>query len=202
MWSWNFLRGHKDQIKRRQGTNIFRQSTTASYYLILSRERARWWRRGRERGGGREREGGKWDWMQPVSLLLPWCGRAGTYQVSNLFSLYWEIFIKGVITQCCTCQGAFSFSALEPSLVYFNIFDLKTQLEDNILNFVLFLRSHDHLSFSGQRLSICETARDSGAHPCPASSSGLLSPLRLLSPHAPNLCFPQTEPLHMPNPTF
>lgn len=94
------------------------------------------------------------------------------------------------------------FSALEPSLVYFNIFDLKTQLEDNIPNFVLFLRSHGHLSFSGQRLSICETAGDSGAHPCRASSSGFLSPLRLLSPHAPDLCFPQTEPLHVPDPTF
>lgn len=58
------------------------------------------------------------------------------------------------------------FSALEPSLVYFNIFDLKTQLEDNILNFVLFLRSHGHLrppsSFSGQSLSICDTAQIQG----------------------------------------
>lgn len=37
------------------------------------------------------------------------------------------------------------FSVLEPSLVYFNIFDFKTRLEDNIPNFVLFLRSHGHL---------------------------------------------------------
>lgn len=51
----------------------------------------------------------------------------------------------------------------------------------------------DPSSFSGQRLSICETAQDSGAHPCPASSSGLLYPFRLLSPVAPDFRFPQTS---------
>lgn len=101
------LGGHKDQIKRRQGPNIFCQSTTASYDLILSRERAGWWRRGRERGGRKRRGRREMGLNAPIILTLQWYGRAGTYQVSNLFSLYWEIFIKGVIIQCYTCRRAF-----------------------------------------------------------------------------------------------
>lgn len=100
------------------------------------------------------------------------------------------------------------FSVPEPWLVYSNIFALKTCLENNILNFILFLRSHGCLSPlwllkpKNMNLSDCSRLRCTSCPYRPGASYihscyvlpmlqipvGLLYPFMLHSPHTLDLC--------------